>query len=73
MAFGFGDGRQQLPVSVEDLVVRAVGQELSWLLNPQRLEVKGVFHTAEYAALAPVIATDMPPGHQVRWRLPASL
>jgi hypothetical protein len=40
MAFGFGGGRQQLPVSVEDLVVRAVGQQLSWLLNPQRLEVK---------------------------------
>jgi len=66
MAFGFGDGRRELPVIVEDLVVRAVGQQLSWPLNPQRLEVKGVFHTAEYAALAPVVATDSPPGHQVR-------
>src|ERR1039457_2109160 len=70
MAFGFGGGRQRLPVGVEDLVVRAVRQQLSWLLNPQRLEVKGVSHGAEYAALAPAIATDSPPGHQVRWRLP---
>ena len=57
MAVGFGGGRQQLPVSVEDLVVRAVGQQLSWLLNPQRLEVKEVFHTAENAAPAPVRRT----------------
>ena len=49
MAFGFGSGRQQLPVSVEDLVVRAVGQQLPRLPDPQRPEVKGVFHTAEYA------------------------
>lgn len=42
MAFGFGSGRQQLPVSVEDLVIRAVGQQLSWLPNPQRPDVKGV-------------------------------
>ena len=34
---------------------------LSWRLNPQRLEVKGVFHTAEYAARAPAVATDSPP------------
>jgi hypothetical protein len=42
MAFGFGNGRQQLPVSVEDLVICAVGQQLSWLPDPQRPEVKGV-------------------------------
>ncbi len=50
--FGLGGDSQELPVGVEDLVARAVGQQLSGLLNPQCRELKRVVHTGEYAVLA---------------------
>jgi hypothetical protein len=50
---GFGRDRQQLPLIVEDLIARAISQQLSRLLDPQYREVKRIVHTGEYAALAP--------------------
>ena len=51
VGLGFRGDSQKLPLIVENLISRPIGQPLSRLQNPQCLEVKRIVHTGEYATL----------------------